>query len=283
MGDGGVPCVAADAGSLPFVVDSVFLPSGWMGDGPPRTTSDSGLPPLQSAMQFNPSMYAFDNKDACTSAGVGRSTLGGNTNPKGRCYEVIYTPHPRLTGNGWVGNYWLYPGAGATMELQNWGVTAGYPIPMTCAQVRSAAGDMNASAMKVSFWARGAQGGELIKFTSGLKDSFPHGDYAGAIGPAPVYLTATWTRYTIALTGQDWSATGVIGAFGFGVGAQLTSAIADGGAKGNSGDGRYIDAGDVSPPACLGDITIDPPGKDGGVGCLYALQKVYIDDIEWQP
>jgi hypothetical protein len=209
--------------------------------------------------------------------------MGGNASPKGRCYEVIYTPHPRLTGAGWVGNYWLYPGNGGTMQLQNWGVTAGYPIPMTCSQVKSAAGDTTAPAMKVSFWARGAQGGELIRFTSGLINSFPHSDYA-AVMPPPIYLTATWTHHTIDLTGQDWSGSGVIGAFGFGVGARLTTDIADGGgAKGNSGDGRFTDAGDLSPPACVGNNNTDPPGPDGGVGCLYAMQKVYIDDIEWQP
>jgi hypothetical protein len=281
-GTGAAPC-SADGGALPFVVDSVFLPSGWMGDGPPRMASDAG-PALPSAMEFNPKAYAFDTTDACTNTVGSRSTAGGNTNPKGRCYEIIYTPHPRLTGNGWVGNYWLYPGNGATMQLQNWGVTAGYPIPMSCAQRKYLAGDMDAGSMKISFWARGAQGGELVQFSSGVKDSFPKPDYANAIGPAPIYLTATWKQYTIDLTGQDWAgltpgtaATGVIGAFGFGVGARLTSAIADGGgAKGNSGDGKNSDAGDLSPPACTGNNQTDP------VGCLYAVQKVYIDDIEWQ-
>jgi hypothetical protein len=228
-------------------------------------------------MQFNPSMYAVDNADACTPAGVGRSTMGGNTNPKGRCYEIIYTPHPRLTGLGWVGNYWLYQGNGAMPNRQNWGIFAGYPVPMSDGQKRNLAGDQDAGTMQVSFWARGAQGGELVKFTAGLMDAFPCADFAATMRLAPDHLTTTWTHYTIPLAGQDWSATGVIGAFGFGVGARLTSEITgDAGNKGNSGDGFDSGPGDLSPPACLGNSATDPKG------CLFSTQKVYIDDIEWQ-
>ncbi|HEV3192485.1 MAG TPA: hypothetical protein VGY54_18370, partial [Polyangiaceae bacterium] len=121
----------------------------------------------------------------------------------------------------------------------------------------------------------GGQGGELVQFQSGLKDAFPCADYA-PLQPPPVNLTTTWKQYTIPLGGQDWSATGVIGAFGIGVGARLTSDLADGGPKGNSGDGKDSAAGDLSPPACIGNNQTDP------VGCLYTVQKVYIDDIEWQ-
>ena len=224
-------------------------------------------------MKFSPSVYSYDPIDACTAAIGSRSTAGGNTNPKGRCYEVTYTPHPYKTGNGWAGLYWLYPGNGQTMQLQNWGAGAGYVIPMSAAHQRSLAGDMDAGTMKVSFWARGAQGGELMKVTTGLSNAFPCGDFAGELGPV-LYLTANWKNYTISLAQQDWSATGVLGAFGFGVGARLTSDIADGG-KGNSGDGKDSGPGDLSPPACTGNSLTDP------VGCLFALQKVYIDDIEW--
>jgi len=202
--------------------------------------------------------------------------MGGNTSAKGRCYEIIYTPHPRLSGSGWVGNFWLYQGTGAMPERQNWGTLAGYPIPMSDGHRRNLAGDMDAGTMKVSFWARGAQGGEFVAFQAGVKDAFPCADLTPPL-PKTTYLTTTWTHYTIDLVGQDWTSTGVIGAFGFGVGARLTSAIADGGgAKGNSGDGKNTDAGDLSPPACTCNCQSDPPG------CLFSVQKVYIDDIEWQ-
>src|SRR5260370_10583500 len=63
-GSGGGACHSTvpnvDAGSLPLVVDSVFLPSGWMGDGPPRSASGAG-PALISAIKFSPLMYALCN------------------------------------------------------------------------------------------------------------------------------------------------------------------------------------------------------------------------------
>jgi hypothetical protein len=155
-------------GGLPFVVDSVFLASGFMGDAN-QTTTDA------------------------TCGGIGRSSA----NAQGSCHIVTYVPGLI----GWSGVYWQYP-------MNNWGQMGGYAIPP--------------GAKKVSFWARGAAGGEQVSFVVG---------YTGAATPADpctdsvngtthvVTLTATWTQYAVGLVtaggvGETYP-NGVLGAFGW--------------------------------------------------------------------
>ena len=60
-------------------------------------------------------------------------------------------------------------------------------------------------AKKLTFWARGAAGGETVEFKMGLlgeEKKFP--DSASA-GLPPVALTKAWKQYTIDLAGKDLS------------------------------------------------------------------------------
>ncbi len=102
------------------------------------------------------------------------------------CYKVTYKP-----GNkAWAGVYWLYP-------ADNWGDKPGRNIR---------------GATRVSFWAAGAKGGEIVEFKAGgvtgkrYSDSFESG-----IGSVP--LTSEWRQYVIELRGS--SLTSVIGGFGW--------------------------------------------------------------------
>lgn len=92
-------------------------------------------------------------------------------------------------GAGWTGVYWQEPG-------NNWGNRPG--------------GFDLTGATKLTFWARGDKGGEVIKEfkVGGIKGQYPDSTQAG-IGP--VTLTQEWKQYTIDLTGKDLS--NIIGGF----------------------------------------------------------------------
>jgi hypothetical protein len=149
----------------------------------------------------------------------------------GNCHPVTYQPLPAGTGVlGWAGVLWQHP-------RNNWGTAAGYAIP--------------SGATKVSFWARGQLGGEIVSFLVGLAvtptAAAPCFDHVSAALPNQV-LTPTWTQYTIPLSGQSY-APGVIVPFGFVLAA----------------------AGQ--------------PVHDAGTGDAAAPPSVtfFVDDIEWQP
>jgi|HubBroStandDraft_1064217.scaffolds.fasta_scaffold08415_3 hypothetical protein len=215
--------------------------------------------------------------DACTADGVGRSSA----NAKGGCWKVTYVPFPKTTvtgttkigggpGYGWAGAFWQY-------KLNNWGnLGGGYPIPP--------------GATKVSFWARGKDGGELVHFLTGEGQGAPCADYVSTMpaGPGGTYglsLTSppAWTNYAIDITGTDYSAAnippgqgiggyygGVIGAFGFTVSAQTLPSLDGGSAPPNETD---PEGGLVVDPASPGQDF--PPFFDSTI-------TFYIDDIEFQ-
>jgi hypothetical protein len=284
--------VAAAAGSkLPFIVDNVYVPSGWMGDAPnyPATPGDpsNGIPafPARSArMRLEPVGYNLVNKDACTPNGVGRAPGA----PAGAgCWKVTFVPFPKTIqplpnnagtkigggpGQGWAGAFWQYP-------QNNWGAPGGYLIPPS-------------STAKVTFWARGSIGHEAVRFFSGEGSTFPCADIPTS--QLNAVLSTQWQKFTIDMTGIDYSAAagqmagltkgsyfgGVLGAFGFGVGDQPLNpdggAIATGpnspiwpSAPPNDSD---PDGGAVMDPAVPG--MAFPPYFDATV-------VFYIDDIEF--
>lgn len=113
-------------------------------------------------------------------------------NPHGgtSCIRVEYIPN-RSQGAGWMGIYWQNP-------ANNWGSKkAGFDLT---------------GARKITFWARGSKGGEVIaEFKmGGLSGEFSDTDSAG-IGPA--MLTKEWKQFEIDLTGKDLSH--IIGGFCF--------------------------------------------------------------------
>jgi len=103
----------------------------------------------------------------------------------------------RTQGNGWAGVYWQ-------SSANNWGTKkSGFDLTgMT----------------KLTFWARGAKGGEVLQkvMVGGIK-----GTYADTVSVemGPIELTDTWKQYTINLAGKDLSY--VVGGFGWTTTADL--------------------------------------------------------------
>ncbi len=99
------------------------------------------------------------------------------------CIKIVYDTECSQNDAGWAGIFWLNP-------ANNWGSRKG-GFDLTGAQ-------------KLTFWARGEQGGERIEEISigGVSGDFPDTDSA-MIGP--VILTKEWREYTIDLRGKDLS------------------------------------------------------------------------------
>ncbi|MDD5044382.1 MAG: hypothetical protein PHH69_05695 [Candidatus Omnitrophica bacterium] len=96
------------------------------------------------------------------------------------CIEFTYTAK-KTQGQGWAGVQWQNP-------PNNWGnKKGGYDLK-----------DMT----KLTFWARGAKGGEKIqKFAvGGIKGAYPD---SAEVEIGPIELTDTWKEYTINLAGKD--------------------------------------------------------------------------------
>jgi hypothetical protein len=281
---------AVDAGSLPFVVDTVYKPSGWMGDAPayPVTPTNppggfpaTGIPPAPGTtarLSLVPVDYSSVG-DACTPDGVGRSSA----NAKGACWKVTYTPFPQplepgpapgmtkigsASGYGWAGVFWQYP-------LNNWGnLGGGYPIPP--------------GATTISFWARGRDGGEKVQFFTGEGDFSLQGascsDYVATTSTNATFPpTPAWTHYTIDLGGLDYGTAnvtpgqgpggyfgGVLGAFGFEVEDQTLPSLDGGSAPPNEADPD-------------GGLVVDPYVPDASFPPFFdSTITFYIDDIEFQ-
>lgn len=113
-------------------------------------------------------------------------------NPYSRrtCIRIDYSAR-RKQGAGWAGVYWQDP-------LNNWGnVPGGFNLT---------------GAKKLTFYARGETGGELItEFkVGGIQGAFSD---STAVSIGPIALTPHWEKYTISLENEDLSV--VIGGFAF--------------------------------------------------------------------
>jgi len=98
--------------------------------------------------------------------------------------------------DNWTGIYWQYP-------ENNWGNEAGYDLT---------------GATKLTFWAKGENGGEKGEFKVGgincppyHDPEKPYQDSCGTITTGVINLTDTWQQYEIDLAGQDLS--DIIGGF----------------------------------------------------------------------
>ena len=126
---------------------------------------------------FIPSGYMGDYGDVKYDGASKEDAYLGNT-----CIKIIYSGKA-TQGARWAGIFWLNP-------ANNWGSQdAGYDL---------------SSATKLTFWARGAVGGERIEEfkVGGIMGEFSDSDSA-TIGP--VLLNKEWTQYTIDLKGKDMS------------------------------------------------------------------------------
>ncbi|MFH1760800.1 MAG: hypothetical protein ABIA63_06835 [bacterium] len=136
-----------------------------------------------AANHFIPSGYMGDYGDIKLDGACKEDAYLGDT-----CIKIIYDGKT-AQGARWAGIFWQNP-------ANNWGaVDAGF--------------DLSKSA-KLSFWARGAKGGERIEEfkVGGLMGEYSDSDSA-SIGP--VILNKEWTQYTIDLKGKDSS--NIIGGF----------------------------------------------------------------------
>jgi len=102
------------------------------------------------------------------------------------CIKFEYSAK-KSQGQGWAGVYWQFP-------ANNWG---------------SKKGGFDLTGMtKLTFWARGEKGGEIIqKFGAGgigLNKDVPYPD-SSVTETEPIELTDVWKQYTINLAGKDLS------------------------------------------------------------------------------
>ena len=113
------------------------------------------------------------------------------TPKKGKsCIKISYSAK-KTQGQGWTGIFWQNP-------ANNWGdKKGGYDLT---------------GATKLTFWARGAKGGEKIaEFKiGGITGEYPDSDSASV---ESIVLTKEWREYTIDLKGKDLSY--IIGGFCF--------------------------------------------------------------------
>lgn len=115
---------------------------------------------------------------------------GWRINPYGgkTCIRIAYAP--TSANIGWAGIYWQHP-------ANNWG-EKGYGYNLTGAQ-------------KISFWAKGEKGGEVINnfIIGGIQGKAVEDSDSRAIGP--IELTKEWRQYFIYLDGAKL--TNIIGGF----------------------------------------------------------------------
>ena len=98
------------------------------------------------------------------------------------CIKFSYSAK-KTQGQGWAGVYWQNP-------PNNWG---------------SKKGGFDLTGMtKLTFWARGAKGDEVIQkfLVGGIKGTYPD---SAAVELGPVELSDVWRQYTINLVGKDLS------------------------------------------------------------------------------
>ena len=142
--------------------------------------------PVDISETYEPSGYMGDGEAGAKFVQM-RRVSGELARPGGRdglCMKVTYQPGSKK----WAGVFWQYP-------PDNWGDKPGINIQ---------------GATKITFWAVGTKGGEIVEFKAGgitgkrYQDSFER-----SIGS--VALTNNWRQYSIPLSGQNLSS--VVGAF----------------------------------------------------------------------
>jgi len=114
------------------------------------------------------------------------------------CIEFVYSAK-KSQAQGWAGVYWQNP-------ANNWG---------------SKKGGFDLTGMtKLTFWARGAKGQEIIQkfIVGGIKGTYPD---SASVEAGPIELSDTWKQYTINLAGKDLSY--INGGFGWTTTADLNT------------------------------------------------------------
>lgn len=135
---------------------------------------------------FAPSGWMGDFKDLFYTEGWPKKPHSGAT-----CIKVAYK-EGSSQNHGWVGMYWQDPPG-------NWGDDPNGGFDLT-------------GTKKLTFWARGEKGGEILNevFVGGIKGQYPDSCRV-AIGP--IDLTKDWQKFEINLEGLNLSH--IIGGFGW--------------------------------------------------------------------
>jgi hypothetical protein len=160
--------------------------------------------PFYVSDQFIASGYEGDYNGLTVSQDPTKCKTPRTTGAGGLCYSATWVPKIGDAGSDWTGVYWQAP-------ANNWGSKPGKSI--------------TPGATKVTFYAAGAVGGEILQISvgginvSGATASLPYLDTFTVDAPA-ITLTTAWTQYTVSLTGATY--TSVIGGFCF-----VTKAITD--------------------------------------------------------
>jgi len=126
---------------------------------------------------YAPSGWMGDHSDVSYNDGCRESPYSGTT-----CIKITYAPNVSQ-GARWVGIYWQNP-------ANNWGD-------------RKGGFDLTGSS-KLTFWAKGENGGERIEELKigGISGQYPDTDTAYL---GPVILANEWKQYEIDLTDKDLS------------------------------------------------------------------------------
>jgi len=140
---------------------------------------------------FIPSGFMGDVTDIKINDQCMSSPHSGNT-----CIEFTYGAKG---AQGWAGVYWQNP-------ANNWGTKKG--------------GFDLTGMTKLTFWAKGAKGGEIIKeiMVGGIAGTYPD---TTTVKFGPIELSDTWKQYTVNLAGKDL--TYISGGFGWVTNSDLNS------------------------------------------------------------
>ena len=167
-----------------------FLSSRWA-----TASRDQAFSFLDHVMdQYHSSFFVFKEANSGGNHFIPSGWMGDIADLEYSSYDTS-NPHSGLTSirisyrakgpKGWAGIYWQYP-------ENNWG-DKGPGLDLS-------------GATKVTFWARGKNGGEWVKFFVGginrapyHNSKFPHADPFGPIGTGYVRLSKDWQKFTIPL------------------------------------------------------------------------------------
>lgn len=127
---------------------------------------------VPSVKNFAPSGYMGDVGDL--------KVMGGYTNLHQQGYPCLRIVYMAGGDMGWVGLLWQNP-------ANNWGdLDGGYNL---------------AKAKRLSFWARGDAGGEIVEFKlGGIASKYPDSD---SVSTGDVKLSPEWTQYTLDLSAAN--------------------------------------------------------------------------------
>jgi len=155
--------------------------AGCLPSGSP-TFSGPVAVPFNVSDYFTPTGYEGDGaniEDVTLVTMVNDACPTRSPNPVGDCYSVTYDQGAPEATQGFAGILWQYPG-------NNFGEYPGHTV--------------QPGATAVTFWARGASGGESVEFeVGGIDDaSLPYHDTISVLS-SPMSLTTEWQQITVAL------------------------------------------------------------------------------------